>query len=169
MEPCVAIFHSFPGCVQPGDGEGAKSGENGGGETGGEARALAGGGRYDNLVKKMGGPDLPAVGFGMGDVTLRDLLELRKLLPAYADGPDFYAMILGDDGKKLSKRHGAVGVMQYRDDGPGWPEAVLRGERPGVGLHLIQASVCSPLRGELTLRNDGGAVADVAFRLALLQ
>ena len=68
-------------------------------ETGGEARALAGGGRYDNLVKKMGGPDLPAVGFGMGDVTLRDLLELRKLLPAYADGPDFYAMILGDDAR----------------------------------------------------------------------
>ena len=68
-------------------------------ETGGEARALAGGGRYDALVKKLGGPDLPAVGFGMGDVTLRDLLELKKLLPVYADGPDFYAMILGDDAR----------------------------------------------------------------------
>lgn len=33
-------------------------------------------------------------------------------------------MILGDDGKKLSKRHGAVGVMQYRDDGY-LPEALL--------------------------------------------
>jgi Glutamyl- and glutaminyl-tRNA synthetases len=33
-------------------------------------------------------------------------------------------MILGDDGAKLSKRHGAVGVMQYRDDGY-LPEAVL--------------------------------------------
>jgi len=33
-------------------------------------------------------------------------------------------MILGDDGKKLSKRHGAVSVMQYRDDGY-LPEAVL--------------------------------------------
>ncbi|WP_144395218.1 glutamate--tRNA ligase [Pleionea sediminis] len=33
--------------------------------------------------------------------------------PEYAHVP----MILGDDGKKLSKRHGAVGVMQYRDDG----------------------------------------------------
>jgi histidyl-tRNA synthetase len=71
-------------------------------ETGGEARALAGGGRYDALVKKMGGPDLPAVGFGMGDVTLRDLLELRKLLPVYADGPDFYAMILGDDARSAA-------------------------------------------------------------------
>jgi len=33
-------------------------------------------------------------------------------------------MILGDDGKRLSKRHGAVGVMQYRDDGY-LPEALL--------------------------------------------
>ncbi|PID46645.1 MAG: glutamate--tRNA ligase [Proteobacteria bacterium] len=41
-------------------------------------------------------------------------------IPAFAHVP----MILGDDGKRLSKRHGAVGVMQYRDDGY-LPEAVL--------------------------------------------
>lgn len=33
-------------------------------------------------------------------------------------------MILGDDGQKLSKRHGAVSVMQYRDEGY-LPEALL--------------------------------------------
>ena len=41
-------------------------------------------------------------------------------VPIYAH----VSMILGDDGKKLSKRHGAVGVMQYRDDGF-LPEALL--------------------------------------------
>ena len=41
-------------------------------------------------------------------------------LPEFAHIP----MILGDDGKRLSKRHGAVGVMQYRDDGY-LPEALL--------------------------------------------
>ena len=41
-------------------------------------------------------------------------------IPEYAHIP----MILGDDGKRLSKRHGAVGVMQYRDDGY-LPEALL--------------------------------------------
>lgn len=71
-------------------------------ETGGEARALAGGGRYDSLVAKLGGPDLPAVGFGMGDVTLRDLLQLRGRVPAYADGPDFFALILGDDARRAA-------------------------------------------------------------------
>lgn len=38
---------------------------------------------------------------------------LDAKVPTYAH----CSMILGDDGKKLSKRHGAVGVMQYRDDG----------------------------------------------------
>jgi len=43
-----------------------------------------------------------------------------------AQPPDFahVPMILGDDGARLSKRHGAVGVMQYRDDGY-LPQALL--------------------------------------------
>jgi glutamyl-tRNA synthetase len=48
------------------------------------------------------------------------LKALGAPVPEYAH----VSMILGDDGKKLSKRHGAVGVMQYRDDGF-LPEALL--------------------------------------------
>jgi two-component sensor histidine kinase len=59
--------------------------------------------------------------------------------------------------------------LEYRDDGPGWPEAVLRGACQHVGLHLIQTHVRSPLRGEMTLRNDGGAVVDLSFKLALAE
>jgi len=59
--------------------------------------------------------------------------------------------------------------LQYRDDGPGWPEAVLHGQKRHVGLHLIQTSVRSPLRGELVLRNDEGAVAELVFKLALVE
>lgn len=44
-------------------------------------RALFGGGRYDNLVGMFGGKPLPGVGFGMGDVTFRNFLEVHKLLP----------------------------------------------------------------------------------------
>jgi histidyl-tRNA synthetase len=64
-------------------------------EASGEGRALAGGGRYDGLVKKLGGPDLPAVGFAMGDVTLADLLQNRGLLPQVEQAPDFVAIIGG--------------------------------------------------------------------------
>jgi glutamyl-tRNA synthetase len=48
------------------------------------------------------------------------LNALAAPIPEYAH----VSMILGDDGKKLSKRHGAVSVMQYRDDGY-LPKAVL--------------------------------------------
>ncbi len=44
-------------------------------------RSLLGGGRYDNLTGLFGGDPIPAVGFGMGDVTMRDFLETHDLLP----------------------------------------------------------------------------------------
>jgi histidyl-tRNA synthetase len=54
-------------------------------DTSGEnTRSLFGGGRYDNLVGMFGGDSIPAVGFGMGDVTARDFMETHNLLPKYA-------------------------------------------------------------------------------------
>ena len=44
----------------------------------GEFRAIAGGGRYDNLLKNLGDVDLPALGFGMGDMVLGDLLKAKQ-------------------------------------------------------------------------------------------
>jgi histidyl-tRNA synthetase len=48
----------------------------------GEFRAVAGGGRYDTLLESLGGPSLPALGFGMGDVVLGELLRARGLMKA---------------------------------------------------------------------------------------
>jgi histidyl-tRNA synthetase len=44
-------------------------------------RAIAGGGRYDNLIESFGGPSMPACGFGMGDVVLANILHDKGLLP----------------------------------------------------------------------------------------
>jgi histidyl-tRNA synthetase len=44
----------------------------------GELRAICGGGRYDRLLELVGGEPLPAVGFGMGDVVLTELLRERE-------------------------------------------------------------------------------------------
>ena len=44
-------------------------------------RAICGGGRYDDLLQRIGGVDLPALGFGMGDVVLGELLRERGFLP----------------------------------------------------------------------------------------
>ncbi len=62
-----------------------------------------------------------------GDDHLNNAPRQINILKALGAKPPKYAhvpMILGDDGKRLSKRHGAVGVMQYRDDGY-LPEALL--------------------------------------------
>jgi histidyl-tRNA synthetase len=56
----------------------------------GELRAICGGGRYDTLLKSLGGVDLPALGFGMGDVVLGELLRDRGLLPKHAGGPQVW-------------------------------------------------------------------------------
>lgn len=61
-------------------------------------RAICGGGRYDTLLENLGGVDLPALGFGMGDVVLRELLSERGLLPTAHPSIDlFVAAVTPDD------------------------------------------------------------------------
>jgi histidyl-tRNA synthetase len=63
----------------------------------GELRAICGGGRYDNLLNDLGGADLPALGFGMGDVVLGELLKERHLMPESAGtGADLF--LVGGNG-----------------------------------------------------------------------
>ena len=70
-------------------------------ESSGEGRALAGGGRYDHLVKKLSGnTDMPAAGFAIGDMTLSDCLDSKGLLPNYIVAPDIF-VICGSEDKKI--------------------------------------------------------------------
>jgi len=55
-------------------------------------RALAGGGRYDNLLTMLGGPPIGAAGFGMGDMVLGILLAESGKLPDLADGCDCFVI-----------------------------------------------------------------------------
>jgi histidyl-tRNA synthetase len=61
----------------------------------GEFRAIAGGGRYDNLIKQVsnGRVSMPALGFGMGDVVLLELLKSRGKLPASQGAVDAVVLI----------------------------------------------------------------------------
>jgi histidyl-tRNA synthetase len=61
----------------------------------GEFRAIAGGGRYDNLIKLISGGkvNLPALGFGMGDVVLLELLKARQLLPGFKPKIDVFVLV----------------------------------------------------------------------------
>ena len=60
-------------------------------------RAVAGGGRYDNLIELFGGPPTPAVGFGMGDVVLGLLLQDKGLMPDSVEAvPDVFIIASSD-------------------------------------------------------------------------
>jgi histidyl-tRNA synthetase len=63
----------------------------------GELRAICGGGRYDRLLELVGGEPLPAVGFGMGDVVLGELLADKGLLPDTTHASDYFIVTIGDE------------------------------------------------------------------------
>ncbi len=68
----------------------------------GELRAICGGGRYDRLLELVGGEPLPAVGFGMGDVVLGDLIRERGLMPETRPEVDYYIVVIGEEHRKLA-------------------------------------------------------------------
>lgn len=63
----------------------------------GKFRAICGGGRYDDLLAALGGPDLPALGFGMGDVVLAELLRDRSLVPEPASAVDDFVVCVTEE------------------------------------------------------------------------
>jgi histidyl-tRNA synthetase len=113
----------------------------------GEFRAICGGGRYDTLLQSLGGADLPALGFGMGDVVLGELLRAKGLMRATESRADYW--ISGADDLALER------IMQEA--------ARLRGEGHAVEFALRaqslskqkKAAQASGAKTFVTLSNDG--------------
>ncbi len=70
----------------------------------GELRAICGGGRYDQLLGAVSRTELPAVGFGMGDVVLAELLRERDLLPAYDVRVDDWVIAVDAEQRQTQRR-----------------------------------------------------------------
>jgi histidyl-tRNA synthetase len=145
----------------------------------GEFRAIAGGGRYDNLVKLISGGkvDLPALGFGMGDVVLLELLKARALLPKFDAGLDAFCLVeneaLRADSLKLIQDLRAAGLAVDYSFVPAKPDKqfkraqelraahTLRLERSGAGelqvkikdLKTRQESVVPPAAAAACLQS----------------
>jgi histidyl-tRNA synthetase len=66
----------------------------------GAQSAVAGGGRYDNLVRILGGPDIPATGFAIGFDRLAEIVGLSK--PDLVRKPDLYIAALGEKSRSLA-------------------------------------------------------------------
>jgi len=65
----------------------------------GELRAICGGGRYDKLFSALAGIDIPALGFGFGDVVLGELLKERGIARPAAGESDFVVLAV-DEGSE---------------------------------------------------------------------
>lgn len=82
-------------------------------------RAIAGGGRYDGLIGALSGIDLPAVGFGVGDVVLTDLLREKRLLQPEPDPKALYLCIIGEEARSSALQEAArFRKAGYRVDYP---------------------------------------------------
>lgn len=65
-------------------------------------RSLFGGGRYDKLTEAFGKESINAVGFGMGDVTLKDFLESHHLVPPIPKKTNFYLSVFSEESLHIS-------------------------------------------------------------------
>ncbi len=96
-------------------------------------RALFGGGRYDNLLALFGNHKLSGVGFGMGDVGLRNFLEVHNLLPQPGSFTDVFVTLPRAQDRPVAER--VAGSLR---------EAGLRVMTPlevgGFGVQLKQAT-----------------------------
>ena len=78
----------------------------------GEFRAICGGGRYDELLSTIGGVDLPALGFGMGDVVLTEILKSRDLLPTPELATEYW--VASDDDSMLPEIMTVAGQLRAK-------------------------------------------------------
>ncbi len=124
-------------------------------DTKGELRAVAGGGRYDTLLQALGGVDMPAIGFGWGDVVLGELLRDRGLLPGDLVALDWW--VAADEDVPPARVRQAAGVLRRAG---ARVEYALRRQKVGKQL---QAAVNAGARHALILRGtaDEATVRDL--------
>ena len=120
----------------------------------GELRAVAGGGRYDNLLQALGGVDMPAIGFGWGDVVLTELLRDRGLMPTGVATLDWW--VAADDDLAPARVRAVVGALRRAGERV---EYALRAQKTKKQL---EAAAKAGARHALVLRAAGAYAIDVA-------
>lgn len=128
-------------------------------DAAGSLRAVAGGGRYDNLLNLFGGPEVGATGFGMGDAVLEILLAEKGKLPDVQAGLDCFVIDGGDDlfGRVLEVvgrlRRGGIAAdfsAKRQNVGKQLKEANRRNARNAVIVRADTVSVKNLSTGEQT-------------------
>ena len=95
----------------------------------GKFRAICGGGRYDKLLSTLGGKDLPATGFGFGDMVIMELLKDKGLIPHLLSGVEDVVIALDPNLKNI-----AVKVASVLRDSERASRFSLRKQKNEVGV-----------------------------------
>lgn len=74
----------------------------------GAQATVCGGGRYNGLVKELGGADVPGIGFGMGIERLILLMEAQNIVIAEQETTDLYIAPLGEEAKPIAFRYATL-------------------------------------------------------------
>ena len=139
-----------------------------------ELRAICGGGRYDRLLELVGGEPLPAVGFGMGDVVLGELLRDGGHVPDTKMSCDFFVVWVGAEqrapGLELSHRLRQAGhsvMYSLRPQGVG--KQLKAASRAGAGRAVIigpeeEAAASATVRDLETGRQETRPLASLLDR-----
>lgn len=122
----------------------------------GEFRAICGGGRYDDLLSTIGDVDLPALGFGMGDVVLTELLRAREMLPPAPPGPEYW--VAADDESLLPEVMTVAGRLRAKSRSV---EYALKSQT--LARQLKTASTAG-VRNVVLLRRDDYANGNVTLK-----
>ena len=118
-------------------------------------RAVAGGGRYDNLLQLVGGPAVGATGFGMGDVVLGLLLDEKGKLPAELRERSVEIFAVAGGEESVPAMLSAVGRLRQ-----GGVSAEYSFKQTGVGKQLKEASKRGASRA-LIVHGDKAALKDL--------
>jgi histidyl-tRNA synthetase len=126
-------------------------------DAGRTLRAICGGGRYDNLLDAVGGVEMPAVGFGMGDVVLGELIKDRGVVPADVSSIDvFLAFITGDDLPHVLSLAHRLRNAGLRVEYALSPQAVGKQLKLADARHARLAAVVGPderAKGEIVIKD----------------
>ena len=126
-------------------------------DAGRTLRAICGGGRYDNLLDAVGEVELPAVGFGMGDVVLGELLKDRGLAPSDISSIDvFLAFITQEDLSHVLSLAHRLRDAGLRVEHALSPQAVGKQLKLADARHARLAVVVGPderARGDVVLKD----------------
>jgi histidyl-tRNA synthetase len=122
----------------------------------GEFRAICGGGRYDDLLSSIGGVDLPALGFGMGDVVLTELLRTRNMVPPAPPAAEYW--VAADDESLLRDVMTVAGRLRAKS------RSVEYALKPQTLARQLKTASTAGVTNVVLLRRDDYANGNVTIK-----